>query len=278
MNNRGFIVNLLFGLGLLCFIWFLYLMFFCNIKGDNHILFLITCVGALLFPICVIYKNGIETVEIKKSIIIAVCSLLVNIILIFFTSHKGTDFIDKLFLTLTSEPYRWLYLIMLVIACICVVAKNRIGVWLTAILLGIIAPAIIAAVLYVILFVIAIIFVLLFGSKGSSSSLSSSSKNLSSSTSNNTSPQKSNEPAQTKGIDNRRYASLIIEYARDEDAARNAIGFYKAIETLPLDFTYDQISRYLQKKYMLSYNPVIVKTSVNHYANKDSVDPMAYNI
>jgi glucan phosphoethanolaminetransferase (alkaline phosphatase superfamily) len=199
MKKNSWIVNGLSGLGLLCFIWFLYLMFFGSIKDDNIILFLITCVGVLLFPISALYKNGIETVEIKKGVIIAVCSLLVIIILIFFTGRKGSDYIDKLFITLVSEPYRWLYLIMLVIACICVVAKNRIGVWLTAILLGIIAPAIIAAVLYVILFVIAIIFVLLFGSKGSNSWSSILSSPSTSNT--NPAPKKAQAPRKSVSTD-----------------------------------------------------------------------------
>ena len=237
MKKNSWIVNGLSGLGLLCFIWFLYLMFFGSIKDDNIILFLITCVGVLLFPISVLYKNGIETVEIKKGVIIAVCSLLVNIILIFFTSHKGTDFIDKLFLTLTSEPYRWLYLIMLVIAGVCVIAKNKIGVWLTAILLGIIAPAIIAAVLYVILLVIAIIFVLLFGSKGSSSSLSSSANNLSSD------PPDSSNSSPSNGADNTSYYTFFIVWNDGVHAP------YSCYERYPRDVSASKVASDLKKKF-----------------------------
>lgn len=148
-----------------------------------------------------IYKNGIESADIKKGIIVAVCSLLINIVVILLIGPNGKDFIEKIFLTLASEPYHWLYLIMLLISGISVVKKNEISFWLTSILLGIIAPAIIAAIVYAIFVVIAIIFLLLFGgSKGSSASRFYSSNTQSSN--NNSSPSRRSDDTVDKKSSN----------------------------------------------------------------------------
>lgn len=272
MKNKSCILNSLIGIGIFCFVWYLFLMFFSDLKGDSLIGLITVCVGALLFPMCMIYKNGITKVEIKKGTIVAICSLFANLIIIYFAGHKNSNFIDIIINVLSSEPYRWIYLISLVVTGICVTIKNSVGLWLTAILLGILAPAIIIAVFYIVMLVIALIFVLVFGSRDSSSGSFARNKDFSSNTSSgaqNTSKRVS---------DSRRYARLKIEYATDEDAARNAVGFYKAIEALPLDFTNNQISRFLNKKYRLGYDPVIVKTEIDGYVGKDYVEPLAFMI
>ena len=197
MNIKSRILNFLIGLGLLCFVWYLYLMFFDDNKGDD-IAILVACVGAFLFPTCMIFKNGLESADMKKGIIVAVCSLLINIVVILIIGHKGKDFVEKIYLTLASEPYHWLYLIMLLISGISVVKKNTIGFWLTAILLGIIAPAIIAAIVFAILVVLAI---LLFGdSKGPSSSRIYSSNTQSS----------NNNPSPSRKSDDTTYYSFFV--------------------------------------------------------------------
>jgi hypothetical protein len=145
---------------------------------------------------------------------------------------------------------------MLVIACICVVAKNRIGVWLTAILLGIIAPAIIAAVIYIILLVVAIIFVLLFGSKGSSSSLSSSSMSFSSDTSDSSNSSPSNRS------DNTPLYSFFVVWSDGVHAP------YSCIEKYPIDVSAAKVASDLKKKF--GGNAQLIDFHI-HDPNHDSV-------
>jgi len=234
MNIKSRIANILIGLGVLCFIWYLYLMFFDDNKGDD-IAILVACVGAVLFPTCKIYKNGIESADITKGIIVAVFSLLINIVVILLIGPKGKDFIEKIFLTLASEPYHWLYLIMLLVSGISVVKKNKIGFWLTSILLGIIAPAIIVAIVYAILVVIAIIFLLLFGgSKGSSASRIYSSNTQRSSNNNSSPPRRSDDTT---------YYSFFIVWSDGVHAP------YSCFEKYPKDVSAAKVASDLKKKF-----------------------------
>lgn len=235
MNNTGFLFKGLLTTGGLCFVWYSYLMFFTELNNDSIILLLMACVGALLFPLCMIYKSGISLDELKKGVVVVVCSLLINIIVIIFVGNKGSDFIDKIIIVLSSEPYRWLYLFMLVVTSVCVIAKNKLSIWLTSVLLGILAPAIIAFVLYLILLVIAVIIVFLFGGSKGSSSLSS-----------NTIPSgksDKNDQSSTNRPNNTSYYTFFIAWSDGVHAP------YTCTEKYPKDVSATRVASDLKKKF-----------------------------
>lgn len=183
-----------------------------------------------------------------------------------------------LFNAISTEQFRIFYLVLLVIANIIPLISKKYSVWISSFTIGLMIPVIIASLLALAIVFIGLAILGALGKLNNSSNSWSSILTNSSDNSNIRSGTNTSSSIQTKGNDNRRYAYLTIRYARSVDESKNTDSLYKAMEALPLDFTYNQISRYLQKKYGLGYDPVIVTTRVHHYIEKDSVDPYAYKI
>ena len=254
-----------------------YLLFMSDISVENQKYTVLAASIGVLYPLISLTDNEFFIENKWKALGVGFASLCI-ILFAGYTSKVDTqdglvwDFVNAI----TTDGYRYFYFFLLVIANICPLVSKKISVWLSPFTIGIMIPVILASLLLLALVIVGLSLLGAFGKSNSGSNSWSSIFSNTSGTSN--SSKEPTKPIQVKGNDNRRYALLEIEYARDEYAARNAISYYKALENLPLDFSSNQISRYLQKKYMLGYDPVIVKTKIKDYRNKDSVDPIAYKI
>ena len=266
--------NILIGVGLVGLLAYGYMLIFSEISPENLKYSVLVCSFAALLPFAITIRKITTDYSTGSfwGIVIVVAAIFSFIAYSMMNATKDGILFD-LFAVVSSEGFRWLYLSLLVISTILPFIWEKGAPYVLAITLGVIIPVILYTIIILVVILIGCYVLSLFGkSNNTSSSLGS----LFTSSPNRNSVEV--KPIQTKEIDNRRYATLNIEYARDEESARTAIGFYKAIETLPLDFTNEQISRYLNKKYMLSFYPYIVKTEVKYYTSKDSVDPVAYKI
>lgn len=266
-------------IGVASLLLYSYLLVMGDIAPENQKYTVIAASVGLLYPIISLSNNEDTKFYGWKIFGVGFAGLCIVLISGFATKVQTSEGVIWDFLNaVTTKEWLYFYLIILIVANICPLVVKKYSVWVIPFVIGIMAPVLIASILLLVIFVVGLFIASLYGKSNNTSNSWSSAFSSSSSSTNNTAPHKSVKSAQTKGMDNRRYATLIIEYARDEYAVRNAIGYYKAIENLPLDFSYDQISRYLQKKYMLGYDPVIVKTKVKYYTSKDAVDPYAYKI
>lgn len=275
-NSARVIVSLIGVAGL---ILYGYLLFMCDISVENQKYTVLAASLGVLYPLISLTDNEFYISGKWKALGVGFAGLCI-ILIAGFASKVDTqdglvwDYVNAI----TTDGYRYFYFFLLVVANICPLVSKQISVWLSPFTIGIMIPVILASLLMLAIIIAGLSLLGAYGKSNKGTSSWSSIFNSTSSTSNNTVPQKSEAPKRTKGTDNRRYAILDIEYARDEYAAKNAVGFYHAREALPADFTYNQISRYLKKKYMLGYDPVIVNTKIKNYTSKDSVDPNAYKI
>lgn len=238
MEKKVFLTKSLLLTGIIAFLWYLYILFFCDLKDSNLYWLLAACVTALLFPVSLLYKKGLSSDDIKKGVLILLTSLLLNIAFVYFGVHHHKNFIDNLFYELTCEAFRWIYLALLIFAGISSAYRKKLGVWVTSIILGIVMPAILTAIFYTILILIGILYFVayLLGPKDSSSS-SISQRNLSSSfpDANNTSPR--HVP------DNTSYYTFFIAWSDGIHAP------YTCTEKYPKDVSASRVASDLKKKF-----------------------------
>ena len=275
-NTSKIIVSLLGVAGL---ILYGYLIFLADVSAEYQKYTVIVASLGVLYPLISLIDNEHLTGNAWKAI--GIGSLGACLILLAGYGAKvntndglGWDFFNAI----STEHFRMFYLIILVIANVVPLISKKFSVWVSSLIIGLMIPVIIASLIALAIVAIGLAILNAAGKSNNSSNSWSSLLTNSSGSSNKGSGANKNSFIQTKGNDNRRYAYLIIRYARSVDESRNTDSLYKASEALPLDFTFDQISTYLKKKYGLGYDPVIVNTRVHHYIEKDGVDPYAYKI
>ena len=242
--------NIMIGVGALGLLAYGYLLLFSDISKDDMKYSVMACAFASLLPLAVTIRKMIDDFSTWMfwGVVIGVAAL---VFLVAYSMMKttGDGIIFDLFAVVSSESFRWLYLVLLVIATICPFVWGKGAPWLLAITMGVLVPVILSTILVLLAIVIGCYVLSLFGkSSNSSSSLKSC---LGESTTTKT-PQIANA-TQTNVVDNRRYANILIKYGRSIEECKNDYSLYRKTEALPVDFTYDQISRYLKKKYSLGF-------------------------
>ena len=269
--------NIMIGVGALGLLAYGYLLLFSDISKDDMKYSVMACAFASLLPLAVTIRKMIDDFSTWMfwGVVIGVAAL---VFLVAYSMMKATGdgVIFDLFAVGSSESFRWLYLVLLVVVTICPFVWGKGAPWLLSITMGVLVPVILSTILVLLAIVIGCYVLSLFG-KSSNSSSSLKSWLGDSST---TKTQENTKQIQTNGVDNRRYAWLNIEYCRKSDyelGNHQNLHPYKAHECLPIDFTYDQINRYICKKYQKS-DIVIVNTKIDLYAGRDSVDPIAWKI
>lgn len=269
--------NILIVVGTLGLLAYGYMLFFSDISIEDMKYSVLACAFASLLPFSVTIRkmtDDLSTVFFWV-VVIGVAAL---VFLVAYSMMKTTDdgIIFDIFAVVSSESFRWVYLALIVIATICPFIWEKAAPWVMSITIGVLIPVILSTILVLLAITIVCYVLSLFGKSNNSSS---SLKNwLGESTTTKT--QENTKQIQIKGVDNRRYAWLNIEYCRRSDyelGNHQNLHPYKAHECLPIDFTYDQINRYICKKYQKS-DIVIVNTKIDLYAGRDSVDPIAWKI
>lgn len=267
--------NIMIGVGVLGLLAYGYILIFSDISTEYLKYSVLACAFASLLPFAVTIRK--MTTDFSSGyywgVVIGVAALA---FLVAYSMMKPTDegIVFDLFAVVSSDSFRWLYLVLIIIATICPFVWEKGAPWVSAITIGVLIPVILSTILVLLAIVIGCYILSLFGkSNNSSSSLKSW---LGESTTTKT--QENTKQIQTNGVDNRRYANIKIKYGRSIEECRNDYSLYRKTEALPVDFTYDQISRYLKRKYCLGYDPVIVSTEIGVYTSKDSVHPIAFKI
>lgn len=256
-----------------------YLILKADISVENQKYTLLAASLGVLYPLMSLTDNEFLVGNGWKAIGVGFVGICI-ILFAGYVSKVDTEegIIWDLFNALSTERYRLLYLIILAFANIFPLISKKYSVWGSAFTIGLMTPVIIASLIALAILAIGLAFLGALGKSNNSSNSWSSIFTNSSDNSNNESRTNSNNILRNKGNVNRRYAYLTIKYSRSVEESRNIDSLYKTSEALPLDFSYDQISRYLKKKYCLGYDPVIVNTRVHHYIEEDGVDPYAYKI
>jgi hypothetical protein len=268
--------NIMIGVGVLGLLAYGYLLLFSNISIEYLKYSVLACAFAALLPFALTIRKMTEEFSTGAfwGIVIGVAAL---VFLVAYSMMKPTDegIVFDLFAVVSSDSFRWLYLVIIIIATICPFVWGKGAPWITAVAVGVLVPVILSTILVLLAIVIGCYILSLFGkSKGSSSSGLSSWLGESTSTK----AQENTKPIQTNVVDNRRYARIKIKYGRSVDECKTDYALYRKTEALPVDFSYDQISRYLKRKYSLGYDPVVVDTEIEIYTTKDSVHPIAFKV
>lgn len=269
--------NIMIGVGVLGLLAYGYILIFSDISTEYLKYSVLACAFASLLPFAVTIRK--MTTDFSTGyywgVVVGVAAL---VFLVAYSMMKPTDegIVFDLFAVVSSDNFRWLYLVLIIIATICPFVWEKGASWISAITIGVLIPVILSTILVLLAIVIGCYVLSLLGkSNNSSSSLKSW---LGESTTTKT-PQTANA-TQTNVVDNRRYAWLNIEYCRKSDyeiSGGKINNPYKAHECLPIDFTYAQISEYLRKKYG-KVDMVILNTEIDGYTGRDSVDSYAWKI
>ena len=269
--------NIMIGVGVLGLLAYGYILIFSDISAEYLKYSVLVCAFASLLPFAITIRKMTSDFSTGYYWGVVVC-VAALVFLVAYSMMKPTDegIVFDLFAVVSSDSFRWLYLVLIIIATICPFIWEKGAPWISAITIGVLIPVIFSTILVLLAIVIGCYVLSLYGkSNNSSSSLKSW---FGESTTTKT-PQTANA-TQTNVVDNRRYAWLNIEYCRKSDyeiSGGKINNPYKAHECLPVDFTYDQINRYLCKKYQKS-DIVILNTEIDVYTGRDSVDSYAWKI
>ena len=275
-KSANVIVSLIGVAGLLLYF---YLLVMGDIAPENQKYTVIAASAGLLYPAISLFESEDVKLYGWKALgvgLVGLCIILISGFAIKVQTSEGViwDFL----VAVTTKGWLYFYLVILIVANLCPLALKRYSIWVIPFVIGIMVPVVIATLLLLAIIIGGLSLLGLFGKSDKTTNSWSSILSSSSCNSNNGSSQTSIKQNITKKVDNRRYAWIKIEYARDEYDAINAIGYYKAKEALPTDFTNEKISKFLKKKYGLGYDPIIVKTEIDIYTDKDSVQPLAFKI
>ena len=272
--------NIMIGVGILGLLAYGYMLMFSDISIEYLKYSVLACAFASLLPFALTIRKmtGDYSTGAFWGIVIGVAVL---VFLVAYSMMKPTDegVLFDLFAVVSSDNFRWLYLVLIIIATICPFVWEKGAPWITAIAIGVLVPVILSTILVLLAIVLGCYVLSLFGkSKGTSSS--GFGNWLSDLSNNNQQDSKPEQPKRSTVVDNRRYAWLDIEYCRRSDyeiSGGRISNPYKAHECLPVDFTFDQIAEYLRKKYG-KVDMVILNTKIDLYAGKDSVDSCAWKV
>lgn len=133
---------------LLCIV----ILVFWGDSGTRRLLFVLTFIVGLLFPLKVLVFSELSSNERKLIITSSVSSLLM--MLLAFFSQRGWSFenmIEDLFYINTFPVYLWVYLILLIASLYYSNSNRKVALCLISILVGLTLPIIIAGIIIVII-------------------------------------------------------------------------------------------------------------------------------
>jgi hypothetical protein len=272
--------NIMICVGFVGLAFYGYLLFGNNLSVEELKYSVFVCTIASLLPFALTIRRLKTDFSARNFSLIAIGSAAI-FTLVAYSMVKATDdgILFDFFAVISSENFRWFYFAMLIISSISPLVWDNGAPWILGAVVGILIPIALYTILLILVFIIGFYILSLFGkSKGASSS--GIGNWLSDLSNNNRQDSKPEQPKRSTVVDNRRYAWLDIEYCRRSDyeiSGGRISNPYKAHECLPVDFTFDQIAKYLRKKYG-KVDMVILNTKIDLYAGKDSVDSCAWKI
>ena len=160
------------GLGFLGLLAYGYLLIFSNLSTEDMKYSVMVCSIAALLPFAVTIRKMSDDFSsgIFWGVAVGVAAL------VFFVDYSMMNTTDDsiifdLYAVISSESFRWLYLILIIIATISPFIWAKGASWILAIVVGVLIPVILSTILFLLAIVLGCYLLSsLFGSKGSSSS------------------------------------------------------------------------------------------------------------
>ena len=161
-------------------ILYAYLLFFADISPEKQKYTVLAAALGVLYPIASLSNNMYYSWNTGKVWGVGIASACLIIIIGLITKVETSDgLIYDLFNSISSQGYRYFYLLLLIVANIYPLVSEEDSIWTSAFAIGIMAPVIIASLLVLLAIIIAIFIFKAVSDADSSRSWSSGSTNTS---------------------------------------------------------------------------------------------------
>lgn len=269
-KSASVIVSLIGVAGLLLYS---YLLIMGDIAPENQKYTVIAASVALLYPIISLSNNEDTKLYGWKIFGVGFVGLCIVLISGYATKVQTSEGVIWDFLNaVTTKEWLYFYLIILIVANICPLVLKKYSVWVIPFVIGFMIPVLVASLLVLAIFVAGLYLVSLYGKTNNTSNSWSSIFSNTSKTTNNTTPQKTVKSAQTKGVDNKRYAYFLVTWGSD------SLNHTSWTEAFPVDMTHVQISKYMKRAHVVGDGSSLVSVKFVRYTTKDNVSRLAFEI
>lgn len=276
MNEKSayVIVSLIGVAGLLLYF---YLLVMCDISPESLKYTVIAASIGLLYPALSLFDNEDLQFNGWKAFGVGVAGLCIVLISGFATKVQTDEGVIWDFLNaVTLKGWLYFYLVLLIIANICPLVLKNYSIWISSFVIGIMTPVLVASLLLLAIIIGGLSLLGLFGKNSNTSNSWSSIFSSPSTSSNNirnaistSKPIKTNKP---KVDNNKRYAEFLITWGGE---GRIPVSW---TESLPVDMTHDQISRYMKRAHVMGDGSSLVNVEFVRYTTKDNVSRLAFEI
>lgn len=149
---------------------------FTNNSEDMAHYPVIFCAIAMINPIYTLYKivkdNKEEKLDLSTAVTISILLCIIMAIVGFMTKEETDGLFAGFLAKLTSLPYQYVYLILIIIAN-ATIKNKELCLYTTAVVVGMLAPIALAVIMYVVVIAIAIAVCYVFGNSSKETSSSS---------------------------------------------------------------------------------------------------------